>query len=221
MKKTIFSLSFILLFINLFAQYSGKSITVGEYFTTIKDKRLALVIGNNDYSEVSKLSNPINDAKAIKNALEACGFEVMTLENGTEKSIKEKVREFSEKLKSYDVGLFYYSGHGIEVNGVNYIAPVDIVREATANDIAEECVATEFILSKMGEAGQTNKTYIMVLDACRDNPFKNIFKDLGNQTWKAPSVVPSGSITCFQHRKEKKPSRAMYSVPILNYFLNT
>ena len=212
-------LGLLLLLSNLIFAQNTKSITVGEYQTTIKDKRLALVIGNNDYSEVSKLSNPINDAKAIKNALEACGFEVMTLENGTEKSIKEKVREFSEKLKSYDVGLFYYSGHGIEVNGVNYIAPVDIVREATANDIAEECVATEFILSKMGEAGQTNKTYIMVLDACRDNPFKNIFKDLGNQTWKAPSVVPSGSITCFAASQGEKAIEGNVLSPYTELFL--
>jgi uncharacterized caspase-like protein len=218
MKYLIISLLLIHAITHLSAQ-EFKSITVGEYTTTIKEKRLALVIGNNEYSEVSKLSNPIKDAKAIKTALEACGFDVIIHENGTEKSIKEKVREFSEKLKTYDVGMFYYSGHGIEVNGVNYIAPVDIVRTASATDIAEECVATEYILSKMSEAGRTNKTYIMVLDACRDNPFKNIFKDLGNQTWKAPSVIPSGSITCFAASQGEKAIEGKELSPYTELFL--
>jgi hypothetical protein len=218
MKFLLFTSLLIITIVQISAQ-DYKSISVGGYSTTIKDKRLALVIGNNEYSEISKLSNPIKDAKAIKTALEACGFDVIIHENGTKKSIKEKVREFSEKLKSYDVGMFYYSGHGIEVNGVNYIAPVDIVSEASANDIVEECVATEFILSKMGEAGRTNKTYIMVLDACRNNPFKNIFKDFGSQTWKAPSVVPSGSITCFAASQGEKAIEGKELSPYTELFL--
>ena len=217
MKYLSFSILLILAIAQLSAQ-EFKSITVGEYKTTIKDKRLALVIGNNEYEE-NKLSNPVKDAKAIKSALEACGFDVIIHENGTEKSIKEKVREFSEKLKNYDVGMFYYSGHGVELNGINYIVPIDIVHNATAADIAEECIATEFILSKMGEAGRTNKTYIMVLDACRDNPFKNIFKDLGNQTWKAPSVVPSGSITCFAASQGEKAIEGKDLSPYTELFL--
>jgi uncharacterized caspase-like protein len=204
---------------NLIFAQNTKSITVGEYSTTIKDKRLALVIGNNEYNEVSKLSNPVEDARAIKTALEACGFEVMTLENGTEKSIKEKVREFSEKLKTYDVGMFYYSGHGVELNGINYIVPTDIVRNATAADIAEECVSTDFILKKMGEAGEVNKTYIMVLDACRNNPFKNIFKDLSAETWKQPTVVPSGSITCFAASQGEKAIEGHLHSPYTELFL--
>jgi uncharacterized caspase-like protein len=212
-------LGLLLLLSNLIFAQNTKSIKVGEYSTTIKDKRLALVIGNNEYNEVSKLSNPVEDARAIKTALEACGFEVMTLENGTEKSIKEKVREFSEKLKTNDVGMFYYSGHGVELNGINYIVPTDIVRNATAADIAEECVSTDFILKKMGEAGEVNKTYIMVLDACRNNPFKNIFKDLSAETWKQPTVVPSGSITCFAASQGEKAIEGHLHSPYTELFL--
>jgi formylglycine-generating enzyme required for sulfatase activity/uncharacterized caspase-like protein len=204
MKKTILSLSFMLLYINLFAQYPDRSIIVGEYNTTIKEKRLALVIGNNEYTEISKLSNPINDASEIKKALKKCGFDVIEVLNADKKSIMAKVREFSEKLKTYDVGMLYYSGHGVEVNGYNYIVPIDIVGPATTIDIEEGCVATDFILKKMGEAGSMNKTFIMVLDACRNNPFKNNYRNLELETWKPPTDVPSGSITCFAASQGEK-----------------
>ena len=219
MKPFALFIFYWLFFSDFVLAQNTKSITVGEYSTTIKDKRLALIIGNNEYTEVSKLSNPTKDAKAIKTALEACGFDVIIHENGTEKSIKEKVREFSEKLKSYDVGMFYYSGHGVEVNGINYIVPVDIVRTASATDIGEECVATDFILKKMSEAGEVNKTYIMVLDACRNNPFKNIFKDISAETWKQPTVVPSGSITCFAASQGEKAIEGHLHSPYTELFL--
>jgi hypothetical protein len=86
--------------------------------------------------------------------------------------------------------MFYFSGQGYDVNGINYIVPVDF----TTNDTLEKCVASDYVLSKMAEAGQINKTYIMMLDVCRNNPFK---KNQDNNTLREASIAPPGSIICY------------------------
>jgi hypothetical protein len=174
-----------------------KSITVGEYSTTIKDKRLALVIGNNEYKYLSKLHSPGFDAKYMKMALQACGFEVIYLEDGTKESIETSIDIFSKKLKSYDVGLIYYSGHGAEINGVTYLVPVDMISTSSLADIEYKCVKTKWPMEKMAEAGNENKTYIMILDACRNNPFLDITKSTVVGCWTKPQSTPVGSIICF------------------------
>jgi hypothetical protein len=193
-------LSLLLFLIIAIAQLSAqefKSITVAGYSTTIKEKRLALVIGNNNYKYLSKLHSPGFDAKYMKMALQACGFEVIYLEDGTKESIESNIDIFSEKLKSYDVGLIYYSGHGAEINGVTYLVPVDMISTSSLADIEYKCVETKWSMKKMAEAGNENKTYIMILDACRDNPFLDITKSTKVDCWTKPQSTPSGSIICF------------------------
>jgi hypothetical protein len=87
-------------------------------------KRLALVIGNGNY-QASILANPENDARDMKSALEQYGFDVMKFENLNQTGMKQVMDEFGEKLKNYDVGLFFYAGHGIQAKGYNYLIPVD------------------------------------------------------------------------------------------------
>lgn len=132
-------------------------------------KRLALVIGNSSYRELTKLQNPVNDARAMAIALEKLGFEVMKYENLSHSDMKRAIGEFGVALDQYEVGLFYYAGHGVQYDGTNYLIPIDanISHEA---EIEYECVDAGRVLSKM-EMMQT-KVNIIILDACRDNPFK-------------------------------------------------
>lgn len=133
---------------------------------TPSEKRYALIIGNGGYTS-APLLNPPNDAKALAATLQQLGFEVTHQANMNQRTMKTAVRDFGEKLSQGGVGLFYYAGHGIQVKGRNYLVPVDaaIQRES---DVEIECVDMDAILSQMERSNGTN---IVILDACRNNPF--------------------------------------------------
>lgn len=134
-------------------------------------KRYALVIGNGSYKNVP-LNNPVNDANDIANILQELNFNVSKKTNANKQEIINSIRNFENKITSTDVALFYYSGHGLQVNGINYIIPIgaDITDE---DEIEFEAVAMNRIMSKLEKA----RINIIILDACRDNPFKG-FKSL-------------------------------------------
>lgn len=163
------------------------------------EKRLALVIGNSSYAN-APLKNPVNDAKAMQKALTDCGFEVMEVENTDKKTLKASIKTFTDKLKDYDVGLFFYAGHGMEVEGINYILPVDVSADLKKSDVTEgeEGVKTDWIQGRMADAGVEGKTYILILDACRNNPFRSWTRATPNaEAWVTPQNLPSGIITCY------------------------
>jgi hypothetical protein len=130
-------------------------------------KRLALVIGNATYS-ANPLKNPENDAEDVSRALKESGFTVIEVRNGSLGKMRQAVRQFGDMLNDHDVGLVYYSGHGVEVNGRNYLIPVnaDIARE---DEVADQSVDMGLILEKMATAKKA--VNILIMDACRDNPF--------------------------------------------------
>jgi formylglycine-generating enzyme required for sulfatase activity len=165
------------------------------------EKRLALLIGNNNYQNISILRSPYKDVDDMANALRNCGFEVMPIiKDGSKERIDKAVIEFSNKLKNYDVGMFYYSGHGAEVDGKNYIIPTDLPAGFSKEDIEYRCVNTDWLQNRMASSGAYNKTYIVVLDACRNNPFKSLSanKDiLDANNWAPPTKIPSGTIVCY------------------------
>ena len=134
-----------------------------------KEQRVALVIGNSNYQGVmSKLSNTINDAKSIRDILKDRGFEVIYKENTTKRSTKESLNSFYEKIQKGGVGMFYFSGHGIEVEGQNYLIPVDSnIKEKSDSEF--EAISLNKITKRMQNAG--NRLNIVVLDACRNDPF--------------------------------------------------
>ena len=133
------------------------------------EQRVALVIGNNDYQGVlSKLSNPINDAKSIKNILEQRGFRVIYAEDTTKRSMKNSLNKFYTAIAKGGVGMFYFSGHGIEVDGQNYLIPIDAKIEAKS-DTEFEAIALNRVTKRMQNIG--NRLNIVVLDACRNDPF--------------------------------------------------
>lgn len=131
--------------------------------------RVALVIGNAAYSRAA-LANPVNDARAMTAALEAAGFRVTTLENASQKAMKQAVQAFAASLDGDTVALFYYSGHGVQHNGANYLIPVDTLENVQNEAQLEyEALDSGYILNAMENSG--SRLNLFILDACRNSPF--------------------------------------------------
>jgi len=158
------------------------------YSTT---RRIALVIGNSNYLN-APLRNPVNDASDISAALKQSGFEVIDQRNATFIEMTRAVREFGDKLLNSDVGLVYFSGHGIEAKGRNYLLPINatMLRE---DEIAFQAIDANLILEKMNTANKS--VNILIVDACRDNPFTRSFR--GVNKGLAQMDAPSGTIVSF------------------------
>ena len=161
---------------------------------TKKGDRLALLIGNSNYIHGGSLPNPVNDVRAMEQALEGLGFTVMKYENCSQKTMKKAMDNFGRKLKGQDVGLFFYAGHGVQVRGNNYLLPVDAKVE-NANDAEYDCVRADRVLAKMESAGSS--TNIVILDACRDNPFERSWRRGTEGTGLAFMNAPSGSLIAY------------------------
>ena len=134
-----------------------------------KENRVALVIGNNNYQRPwGNLYNPINDAKSIKQILEDRGFNVIYKENASRRGIRESLEDFYQKIKNGGIGLFYFAGHGIELNGKNYLIPIGAKCKKEI-DVEFETIALNRIIKNMKDIN--NRLNIVILDACRNNPF--------------------------------------------------
>ena len=131
------------------------------------ERRLALVIGNGDY-RFSPLKNPVNDARAMAEALRGVGFTVEYQENAGKRAMIEAIRSFVLKSSSFDVRLFYYAGHGVQMNGRNYLIPVDADIQAE-DEIAAKGADVGEMLERLGRI-KTGMN-LVILDACRNNPF--------------------------------------------------
>ena len=129
-------------------------------------RRFALVIGNAKYKS-GPLRNPENDADAMSDALEKSRFKVIKKKNVNFKQMRDAVREFTAQLGKNDVGLFYFSGHGTQIKGKNYLIPVESDIESS-DEIATSALDADFILSKLESIG--NQMNILILDACRSAP---------------------------------------------------
>jgi hypothetical protein len=186
------------------------------------EKRLALVIGNGNYLNGNTLQNPTNDAKAIATALKEVGFTVLLYLNSDAKTMRKAMDEFGEKLKGYTVGLFYYAGHGMQVKGNNYLIPVDATLKVE-QDVEYDCLDAGRVLGKMEAAGSI--TNIVVLDACRDNPFARSWgssRSAGQQSGLAFMNAPSGSIVAYATSPGKTASdgsgkNGLYTEAFLQY----
>jgi hypothetical protein len=132
------------------------------------EKRVALIIGNRAYQKGS-LANPVNDARLMESTLRKMGFKVIIDTNCTQNAIKKAIMAFGSALDENTMALFYYAGHGVEVGGVNYIVPIEAQLNKEA-DTDIECVKMESVLDQMASA--KTKKNILILDACRNDPFK-------------------------------------------------
>ena len=154
-------------------------------------KRTALVIGNADY-RMAPLRNPVNDARDMAQTLRSLNFEVIEEINASEREMVLAIDKFYKRLKRADVGVFYFAGHGMQVNGVNYLIPVK-ARVTTETDLQFEAVDAGRVLGKMQSAG--NRLNIVILDACRDNPFKRSFRT--SEKGLAQMDAPKGTIIAY------------------------
>ena len=136
------------------------------------ERRVALVIGNGAYQD-GPLANPPNDARDMAAALRRLGFDVIEGENLNQKDMDRNIRLFGTKIRGGSVGLFYYAGHGIQINGINYLIPVgaNITMES---EVKYESIDVGLVLAQMDNA--RNSLNIVILDACRNNPFARSFR---------------------------------------------
>jgi formylglycine-generating enzyme required for sulfatase activity len=134
-------------------------------------KRVALVIGNSAYQTIPALVNPTNDADAVSTMLKDAGFDVVALKRDLKvNDMRRALRSFSDDTRDADLALVYFSGHGVEIDGINYLIPVDAVLERDI-DAYDEAIQLDRVLAVMEPARQLR---IVIVDACRDNPFKTM-----------------------------------------------
>ncbi|TRZ52035.1 hypothetical protein D4S03_04080 [bacterium] len=145
-------------------------IFISAFIICYSQKRVALVIGNAAYQD-APLRNPVNDATDIAATLRGLGFTVTLKTNLNKRDMETAVRAFKSSLAFRDVALFYYSGHGMQVNGSNYLIPVGetILFET---DVRYNAMEAQYVMDNMKDAGTS--VNIIILDACRDNPFKGV-----------------------------------------------
>ena len=153
--------------------------------------KTALVIGNDEYS-FSPLKNSANDAKDMASSLRDLGFDVAEHTNLDRVSMRMAIREFGKKLKKGGVGLFFYAGHGIQIKGKNYLVPIS-TNMSSADEVEDEGIDANMVLRKMESAG--NDFNIVILDACRNNPFSRSFRSV--EQGLARMEGPVGSIIAY------------------------
>ncbi|HZE45348.1 MAG TPA: caspase family protein, partial [Xanthobacteraceae bacterium] len=137
------------------------------------EKRVALVLGNSAYRNVAPLANPINDAAVMARTLQGAGFDVVDSRHDLPAAeTRRALRDFADRARGADIAVVYYAGHGIEVEGANYLIPVD-ARLERDTDVFDEALSLDRILVAIEPA---KKLRLVILDACRDNPFVKTMK---------------------------------------------
>lgn len=147
--------------------------------SSAENKRVALVIGNSAYEHTPPLTNPKNDADDMTVALQGLGFEVFKGVDLKKSEMERTVRDFASALVGSNLGLFFYAGHGLQVNGVNYLVPTD-AQLTTSSALDFEMVRLDIVQRAMESESQSN---VIILDACRDNPLsRNLARALGTRS---------------------------------------
>jgi uncharacterized caspase-like protein len=154
-------------------------------------QRIALVIGNSTYTE-APLKNPVNDARAMSAALRSRGFQVITRENATKSQMESAVADFGEKLTEGATGLFFFAGHGMQVQGRNFLVPVD-AKITSEQRVRLETLDVDMVLDQM--QGARVKVSMVILDACRNNPFERRFRSVGGGL--AQINAPEGTLIAY------------------------
>lgn len=156
------------------------------------ERRIALVIGNSAYSS-GPLKNPVTDATDVAAALQKLGFQVSLKKNADLEAMEGAIEEFGNRLKRGGVGLFYYAGHGVQVGGANYLIPIG-AKIDKESDVRYKAVDAGRILDEMANAN--NGLNIVILDACRDNPFGRSFRS-ASRGLAMISNSPSGTFISY------------------------
>lgn len=155
------------------------------------ERRTALIVGNSNYAN-SPLRNPVSDARLMSRSLRAIGFDVIERVDASRREMRLAILEFGDKLEKGGVGLFYYAGHGVQVGGQNFLIPVGarVNREA---HVSVEGVSVNQVLARM--EGARNRLNIVVLDACRNNPYSRSFRSA--PAGLAQMLAPTGTYIAY------------------------
>ena len=156
--------------------------------------KVALLIGNSNYGGDAQLKNPINDARALGHKLQELGFKVILVEDGDKQAIDSAFNLLYQKTMNADVGFVFYSGHGMQYNGENYMIPIG-ARFSSPSDIEYNCNNASYALAKLEDAGC--KLKIMILDACRVNPFTRGWCRGDTHQGLGVMGAPSGTIVAY------------------------
>lgn len=156
------------------------------------ERRVALVVGNGAYQNAGTLRNPVNDARSVAQSLQRLGFNVMLRENRSQREMAQDIREFGRQLDQNTVALYYYSGHGIQVKGENYVVPVDAAI-SNEEEVEYGTVNVGLVMAQMEAAH--SRVNIVFLDACRNNPFARSFRSSSNGL--AMMNAPAGTFIAY------------------------
>ena len=155
------------------------------------ERRVALVVGNNAYRAVPALQKAVNDARAVAERLKAIGFEVIARENLDRRGTNQALNDFTARLDGAEVALFYYAGHGVQLEGRNILLPVDVPRPKTPDELVDEGVDLGRVLERLADSRV--RFVSLIIDACRDNPFpKQGTRSIGGTRGLTIPAAPNG-----------------------------
>lgn len=200
-------------------QQLSNTVIKTKEISSVSQKKIALVIGNGDYKNAGSLENTLNDAEDMARVLRDLGFDVSLVKNADMTKLKAAIDNFGLKLSNYDIGLFYYAGHGLQSKGYNYFIPVDAELKSEAQ-VEFNCVRTDRLLSLMEAA--SNPTNIIILDACRNNPFERSWSRSASGGGLAFMDAPAGSLIAYATAPGKTASdgygrNGLYTSALLQY----
>lgn len=153
--------------------------------TSLKGPKVALVIGNSAYQNAPPLPNPKNDASDFGEVLKKNGIDADIYINTTHAQLTKAIRKFGEKITTAEAAIFYYAGHGLQVDGINYLVPVDAALK-NKSDLTYEAININMILSELQNRGDGQRVNLIFLDACRDNPLtRSLARSMGGSTRSA------------------------------------
>jgi hypothetical protein len=157
-------------------------------------KRVALIIGNGLYTNAAPLHNPENDAEAMSKALTQLGFKVYKKRNVDYPKMQTSLKEFGNEVNNADIAIIFYSGHGIQIDGANYLLPTDVKLDKKEN-VFFEAINVENVMAVLESNQKTDRLNIVILDACRNNPFCSWSR--GGEVGLVGITPPSGSLIAY------------------------
>src|ERR1700722_14971933 len=169
------------------------AVVLTGWATSPDAKRLALLIGNDSYQGAPPLQNARADARAVAAALQRDGFTVTLKEDLTLKAMKAALRSFKDQISGGDEVVFYFSGHGDQFDGTNYLVPVDLDPE-NEDQVADDSVPLQRVLDNLQD--QKPAFALAIIDACRDNPFKGTGRSIGGRGL-APVTAANGQMVFY------------------------
>src|SRR5438552_2223517 len=178
--------------------FLAAALLLGVCQPAFAEKRVALVLGNSAYQNVARLPNPVNDGTVIAATLKNAGFDVVEERHDLPAAeTRRALRDFADRARDADIAVVYYAGHGIEVDGTNYLIPVD-AKLARDSDVQDETITLDRLLRATEPA---RRLRLVILDACRENPFAKIMKRSLSRSighgFVRPDVLISDTLVAF------------------------